>query len=316
MQGLELCRSYFREYGLPMLQENFPELLPLCDVALIGSGSECFGYDDEVSQDHDFEPGFQIFLPGEDVVDRKTAFALERAYAKLPREYLGFSRTPLSPVGADRRGVLRLSEYLQSHLGVPDGNLTPEDFLRLPESYLFEMTRGEIFHEGLGELSRVRNALARMPADVRLCRLSGHLLLCAQSGQYNFTRCLEHNEYGAAALAKDEFCDHALSCAFLLGRAYRPYYKWCFRALREVPGKSDLANRLQALLCAATTPENAFDLYMEMEEVASMLIADLQDQGLTEAICADLEKHAYSVRDHIRDPQWRNRNILFAVQSR
>ena len=74
MRGLELCRAYFERFGRPMLEEQFAEVLPQLAVGLIGAGSECFGFDDAVSRDHDFEPGFCIFLPGEDVVDRRTAF--------------------------------------------------------------------------------------------------------------------------------------------------------------------------------------------------------------------------------------------------
>ena len=52
MNGLELSRAFYETYGLPMLRTQFPELLPLLAVGLIGSGSECFGFDDEVSRDH------------------------------------------------------------------------------------------------------------------------------------------------------------------------------------------------------------------------------------------------------------------------
>ena len=34
---------------------------------------------------------------------------------------------------------------------------------------------------------------------------------------------------------------------------------------------------------------------------------------LTEAVCGDLEKHAYSVNDHVADAALRNRHILAAV---
>ena len=80
MKGLELSRAYYDQYGEAMLKEKFSGILPLIAVGLCGSGSECYGYDDEVSTDHDFEPGFCIFLPGEDVVDRQTAFRLERTF--------------------------------------------------------------------------------------------------------------------------------------------------------------------------------------------------------------------------------------------
>ena len=98
-RGLELSRACFEAYGRPMLERQFPDLLPHVAAGLFGSGSECFGYDDEISRDHDFEPGFMLLLPGEDVVDRRTAFLLERAYAKLPREFMGLRRGLMGPVG-------------------------------------------------------------------------------------------------------------------------------------------------------------------------------------------------------------------------
>ena len=83
MKGLELSRSYFENFGRTMLEE-FPDILPKIAAGLCGSGSECFGFDDDISRDHDFEPGFCIFLPSEETVDRRSAFLLERAYSKLP----------------------------------------------------------------------------------------------------------------------------------------------------------------------------------------------------------------------------------------
>ena len=79
MKGLELSEAFYETFGKPMLEEQFPELLPSLAVGLFGSGSECFGYDDDISQDHDFEPGFCIFLPDESQVDRHSEFLLQRA---------------------------------------------------------------------------------------------------------------------------------------------------------------------------------------------------------------------------------------------
>ena len=142
---MEIAKAFYEEYGAPVLKSEFPELLPLIAVGLCGSGSECFGFDDEVSRDHDCEPGFCIFLPGEEVVDRKTAFRLERAYAKLPKEYAGLKRGGLSPVGGARRGVLRFPEFFREKVGSPDGVLSLDDWLSVPEYALAEAVNGEIF---------------------------------------------------------------------------------------------------------------------------------------------------------------------------
>ena len=163
LQGLALSRRYFEEYGAPMLRERFPAWADRLAVGLVGSGSECFGFDDAVSQDHDFEPGFCIFLPEEEVLDRKTEFQLERAYAALPKEYLGFTRPKLSPVGGNRRGVIRLGDFLEARTGSRDGTLSLERWLRLEEQYLSEIVNGELFWTGTGPLSPSGSASPASP---------------------------------------------------------------------------------------------------------------------------------------------------------
>ncbi len=313
MNGLELAKEFYKTYGEPMLTAQFPEWIDKIAVGLVGSGSECFGFDDEISRDHDFEPGFCLFLPDETVIDRQVAFRLERAYAKLPKEFCGFSRQSLSPVGGNRHGVIRFSEFYLEKVGSADGNLRVEQWLSLPSYALAEATNGEVFRDDAGAFSAIRNSLCQMPEDVRRKRIAGNLLLMAQAGQYNYNRCLAHGETGAAQLAAIEFAKAAMQVVFLLNRAYMPYYKWSFRALRKLPKFSELADTLEFLL----TTENAGELketkYLIIEDIAAMVIAELQEQDLTRAICGDLEKHAYSVNDLISDPDLRNRNIFAAV---
>ena len=50
MKGIEVSQAYFAEYGMPMLQGQFPDVLPHVAAGLFGSGSECFGYDDGLSR--------------------------------------------------------------------------------------------------------------------------------------------------------------------------------------------------------------------------------------------------------------------------
>ena len=313
MNGLELSRAYYAQYGEPMLRERFPQLMPLLAAGLAGSGSECWGYDDEISRDHDFEPGFSLFLPGEDVVDRRTAFALERAYAALPKEFMGFKRAMLAPVGGARHGVLRTADFFREKTGSADGNLSLMEWLALPEYLLAEAVNGEIFADGLGEVTAIRDRLMHRPTDVRLKKLAGQLLLMGQSGQYNYRRCLLHGETGAAQLAVAEFVKSAMAAVFLLNDSYQPYYKWSFRAMRALPRLSITAELLEYLLTTDNEEETASEKYAVMEGIAADIIGELQAQGLTQAVCGDLEKHAYSVNDRISDAQIRNLHILAAV---
>ena len=313
MNGLELSERFFEAYGRPMLSEQFPELLPQLAVGLFGGGSECLGFDDEVSRDHDFEPGFCIFLPGEDTVDRQTAFRLERAYAKLPKEFMGFTRSAIAPVGGARHGVFRTAEFFADKVGAPDGILSVSQWLTVPEQALLEATNGKLFFDGRGEVTEIRAGLSHYPEDIRRKKLAGNLLLMAQAGQYNYMRCISHGETGAAQLAVAEFCKAAMHTVFLLNDAYMPYYKWSFRAMRALKKLPLLAETLEVLLTADNAPESAASKADMIEDAASDVIGELQAQGLSKAICGDLEKHAYSVNDSIRDGEIRNLHILAAI---
>lgn len=313
MKGLEICKNFYLEYGEKMLHEKFPDYENLIAVGLVGSGSECYGYDDEVSRDHDFEAGFCLFIPDEDAIDRQVAFQLERAYSKLPKEYEGLKRSILSPVGSNRHGVIRMSEFYKEKVGSPTGDLSVSDWLHIEDFYLAEATNGEVFRDDCGAFTLIRNKLLNMPEDIRLKRLAGNVLLMAQSGQYNFKRCLDHGEPAAAQLAVVKFVESAINTIFLLNRKYKPYYKWSFRALRELPTLGSIADSLEFLITSDNSPDTAETKYFIIEDIASMIINELQQQEITKAVCGDLEKHAYSVNDFIKDSDIRNLNIFAGV---
>lgn len=308
MKGIELCRAFYEEIGAPILREQFADVLPLLAVGLAGSGSECFGFDDEVSRDHDFEPAFCIFVP--DSLDRKTEFNLERAYAKLPKEFKGFKRQRLAAVGGGRHGVIKIGDFFESKTGRRNGELTLGEWLTLPENALFEATNGEIFFDNLGEITKIREGLSYFPSDIRLKKLAGHLLLMGQSGQYNFSRCISRGDTAAAQLSVIEFVKSAMNAAFLLHKKYMPYYKWCFRALKEL-GETELAESLEFLI--SSDNKNPEKKVQTIEEVCAKIGEALVTRSLCNEKSSEMERLAYAVNDKIEDSEIRNMNILAAV---
>ncbi|MCR5591172.1 MAG: tetratricopeptide repeat protein, partial [Lachnospiraceae bacterium] len=90
ISGLELARRYYMEYGKPMIHEKFPDYEDRIAAGLVGEGSECFGFDDGVSTDHDFGPGFCLWLKGKDY--KKIGKELQKEYDALPKKFMGYER--------------------------------------------------------------------------------------------------------------------------------------------------------------------------------------------------------------------------------
>ena len=310
MKGLELAQKYYEAYGKEMLQQ-FPQVLPFLAVGLAGSGSECYGYDDETSRDHDFEPAFCIFLPGEDVVDRRAAFLLERAYAKLPKEFMGLRRSPVDPVGGSRHGVIRMADFFSAKTGSTDGALSPEKWFSLPEYALLEATNGMVFDDHYGQFTAIREKLRYFPEDIRRKKLAGHLLLMTQAGQYNYSRCIARGETAAAQLAVFEFTQSTLHSIYLLNRAYMPYYKWSFRGLKDLPRLSQQAKSLEHLITTGNTPEQAKEKAFLIEKICTAVTQEVQ--LLTGLSSTEPEQQAYALNDTIGDHEIRNLHILHGV---
>lgn len=313
MKGLELAERFYRECGEKILNESFSHLKQYLAIGLCGSGSECLGFDDAISRDHDFEPGFCIFLPDEALISSKDEFQLERAYAKLPKEFLGFKRLPLNPVGGNRHGVIRIQDFFEAKTGDKNGDLSPKDWFFVSEQFLLEATGGAVFEDYLGLFTAIRQKLSYLPEDVRLKKLAGNLLVMAQAGQYNYPRCIQRGETGSAQLAIGEFVNAALKVIFLLNKRYIPYYKWVFRALQDLNILSCLGENLEYLI-ASTNAESEVKAKADLiERISASIIKELQNQALTKVSSSELEAHAYSVNDRIKDPEIRTLHILYAV---
>ncbi len=313
MKGLELSQRFYLEYGAPMLERQFPELCGIVAVGLCGSGSECFGYDDDISEDHDFEPGFCVFVPDEDIIDEKTFFLLEKAYSTLPKSFMGYERSTVSAVGGNRHGVIRARQFFLEKTGTPDGTLGLKDWFFVPEQSLAEATNGKIFRDDLGDFSDIRERLSYFPQDIRLKKLAGNLLLMGQAGQYNYNRCLERNETAAAQLSVVEFVKSTINVIFLLNKKYQPYYKWSFKALRDLDILSQLHYNLEYLISSGNSADEQEKKKEIIENICYEIFNELKVQGITKYSGSEAEGHAYAVNNEIKDNEIRNLHILYGV---
>lgn len=285
-----------------MLHEQFPQLEGRIAVGLAGRGSECYGFDDAISRDHDFARGFCLWLTDED--DLRCGVALARAYRALP---LG-AASAHSALGEDNCGVHRTGFFYRRYTGSPGAPESWRQWLSLPAHALAEATNGAVFRDDLGEFTAIRETLLHgMPEDVRKKKLAARLIEMAQAGQYNYARCLKHGEAGAAALELAEFVRAACGAIYLLERRHMPYTKWMLRGMESLPRLSRLRTALEFLL---TGEDDAALRQGVIEDICATVAAELQTQGLSDGAWDYLEPHAFAVQQRIQNPEIRALHVM------
>lgn len=291
MKGLDLSRAWFREAVFPELERTLPEALPRLAAGLAGEGSDCFGFDDAWSRDHDWGPRLCLWLP--DGIEPRLAEAVAGFYDRLPPEYAGYA------VPRSRTAVRTAGAFYRALIGRADAPRTAADWLAIPEPMLAAATNGEVFWDGDGGFSGVRAALlAYYPPDVRLRRLAEAAALAAQTGQYNHPRCLRRGETLAALNAKARFLESAAQLVFLLNGRYRPFYKWTYRAMRELPRLGGEAYRLMETLAG----ESGASAQEAIEALCAALIAELRRQALSDSASDFLMEHCGAMLRRISEP--------------
>jgi hypothetical protein len=307
MKGLELAREYYEKVGAPMLQQRFGELANRIAVGLAGPGSECFGYDDEISRDHDWGPAFCMWLTLEDY--HKHAGDLQKAYEELPRVFNGFGPRRASPGEEFRVGPCSTAAFYSIFTGLARPPATLKEWLAIPEVSLATCTNGQVFSDPLGEFSRWRDCLlAYYPEDVWLKKIASRCFTTAQSGQYNFARSMNRGETFAAFWSLTEFCIDLMALVFLLNKRYAPFEKWMHRAVKDLPLLGEWTHSVVSKLISPLE----VDKQLLAEEACSAIIRELRSQALSDSASDFLLDHAHSVHSRIADPGLRQR---FAVVS-
>lgn len=290
VKGLELSQKYYETYGRTMIDKRFPEIADQTAAGLVGYGSECLGFDDEISRDHDYGPSFCIWLPGE--IYARYGKSVQAAYDALPKEFMGYGARIEQEQGKGRVGALCLEDFYREILGRDTLPMTEAEWLMIPEEALATATSGSVFEDRCGAFSAFRKGLlCYYPERVWRRKLADALAKAAQAGQYNFARAMRRGERVAAELALGEFVRESMHMVYLLNRTYAPFYKWMHRGLRELAVGGEIGD-MAALLWQT---DSEADRILIIEAVCNVLVQIMQEQGLSTGKDNFLQSHVGEV---------------------
>lgn len=301
MKGLDLAEAYYQTHGAPMISSQFGSFAQRIAVGFVGPGSEFFGFDDDISRDHDWGPGFCIWLTADDF--EAIGAELQQAYKSLPETFEGFGPRITSPGEEARTGVSEISAFYKTYTGLDHIPKSLCEWLHIPESSLATCTNGKIFADPLGEFSRWRGALLDYyPEDVRLKKIASRCMTAAQAGQYNFARSLKRRECFALRYAETKFCTDVISLVFLLNKKYTPFYKWMHPAVKPLPILGETIHMMISTLIEQTDLDAKLSV---IEEICECIIEQLKREELSDSDSDFLLDHAHSIYERISDQHLR-----------
>ncbi|MDR1016121.1 MAG: DUF4037 domain-containing protein [Coriobacteriales bacterium] len=309
MKALQLSREYCMGTFLPAFRAAYPDVAAQTAFGLAGNGSECFGYDDEWSRDHDWGVDFFCWLPDDLATDGQgQASALLRELGQWRTDFLKHnppSALRLESSYSRARGVIAVGDFYRQLIGVAGCPGELSQWLRIPEPNLALAVNGEVWQDGAGDFSRIRRELLQFyPEDLRLKRLAARCMEIAQTGQYNFERTGKRSEWLTVKLILARFAEAVIAVVFLLNKIYRPYYKWAAHMMYGLPLLgSPVSQALQKLFLldpAKTQERKASSLIIE--EICALLVGELNRQELTTSGEVFLTVQGQELQARIKDP--------------
>lgn len=294
IKGLELSKRYFYDIVLSEFEKKLNDILPLCAFGLVGEGSECYGYDDELSKDHDFGPSVCIWLRKDDYLKYKDR--INKVLETLPKTYLGFQELKESEWGYNRRGLLNIEDFYFKFIGSVNPPQTINDWQKIPETALATVINGEVFLDNLGEFTKIREQLLNYyPEVIRQNKITTRLMNISQHGQYNYVRCLRRNDLVAANQCLYLLVDEVIHLVFLLNRRYKIFYKWANRALLDL---KILGNEIHKLLQDMVFAQNKIPY---VRKICKVLADELRKQKLTDCKSEFLGDLGVDIQKNIDD---------------
>ncbi len=286
-KGLALSRAYYEEYGRPMIRERFAEWEDKLAVGLAGRGSDCFGFDDEFSRDHDWGPDFCIWVTEETY--RAVGEELQRAYETLPGTFQGYTRGA-HVNGRNRRGVIRISDFYRELTGAEE--YEDIDWKTVSDASLAAAVNGEVFRDEEGVFSAFREKLMRgYPEEIRYLKLAEGSARYAQSAQYNYPRILGRKDRITAEMVLWEGIKEAMKLQHYIEGKYPPHDKWLLRSMQESPEGARAAEQIRIIAAALGSGEDR-QAQQHVEDLGKYLAMEMYGEGFISDTESYLDAHS------------------------
>lgn len=305
MNGLELSEKYYQEYGVPLIEQKFGNYKNKIAAGLVGEGSQCYGFDDEFSRDHDWGPEFCLWLNKQDYA--AIGLNLQEEISNLTADFRGTGPRKVTEWGTGRVGVFEIGGFYKRFIGLDRLPVTLKEWRAIPEISLSAATNGKVFSDPLGEFTAFRDGLiAYYPEDIRLKKIASRCMSIAQLGQYNYIRCVRRKEIVAAQYIEAQFFANVISLIFLLNRQYMPFYKWMHRALKKLPILGEAVYKLLEEIAASYGFLKKNRL---IEETCAVVIEELRREGLSDSPSDYFLDHGPIIQSRIHDIEIRNIDV-------
>ena len=305
---IESSRRFYDNQVSVMIHQYFFEYENRIAVGIAGEGSDCFGYDDFVSRDHDFGTGVCLWLTDEDML--LFGERLKEEYNKLMEQHPASRLTERLKA---RRGVMSIHDYYSGILGIDcdikSAAISEDDWNNLDHTCLATAVNGEVFRDDLGVFSAYRKLLLDYyPEKIWKRRIVNELHKYSAALQVNYARCMSRVDTVAARLCHLHGLEAAMQLYFLMKRIYPPYYKWTYRKLTELDQGGLYSKWIKELAECTGDPEvwegktyspnylNMSDrVVLLSERIAEAIVKMMTEQGLTDTTDPYLEKLVYKI---------------------
>lgn len=295
--GLDLADDFFHETVRPIIDRRFPGL-PYSAGKLHG-GSDVLGFDTAQSMDHDWGPSkFDLFLRDEDYEALRGEIT-EVLTKELPDEFRGVPTRFLFPerdggrVGLPAEGavahriqVTTMRRFFWSYIGLnPAEEMSPVDWLLLPQQLLRTISCGRVFHDGLEQLRAVQRKLRWYPMDVWLYLLACQWRKIDQEEPF-MARCGDVGDELGSRVVAVRMVDELMRLCFFMERQYWPYYKWFGTAFAKLECAADLTPIFHSILNSQNWDERE-----EFLSAAYLYVAGMHNNlGLTKHVEPEIRR--------------------------